>query len=147
MRIQIIFYVELLLSSDSESTLSKFFPKSLESEHVSPVRDRDSPAFEVQCSIFLSTHPQQAINSSGCLVNLPVHRDLFSLLPSPPTRHWHSETLSHSTMELEYCESDNSDACGGVFPYKTSVGLCAKCKKLADLEPNSTEYQLWKVTL
>ncbi|KIM35059.1 hypothetical protein M413DRAFT_79793 [Hebeloma cylindrosporum] len=47
-------------------------------------------------------------------------------------------------MDLEYCESVNGDACGGVFPYKTSLGLCAKCKKLADLEPGSAEHQSWK---
>lgn len=53
----------------------------------------------------------------------------------------------HLTMDLEYCESVNGDACGGVFPYKTSLGLCAKCKKLADLEPGSAEHQSWKVLL
>lgn len=50
-------------------------------------------------------------------------------------------------MELEYCKSNDGNACGGVFPYKISLGLCAKCMKLADLEPNSVEYQLWKVLI
>lgn len=100
---------------------------------MSPVRDCDSPTFEVQCSIFLFYIFTTGYKfKQGCLVNL----HLFSLIPDAP---------SHSTMELEYCESNDGDACGGVFPYKTSLGLCAKCKKLADLEPNSAEYQLWKV--
>ncbi|KAF5325455.1 hypothetical protein D9619_009978 [Psilocybe cf. subviscida] len=44
-------------------------------------------------------------------------------------------------MSQQFCESNNGDGCGKVFPNKTSSGLCAKCHKLATLNVGSLEYE------
>ena len=48
---------------------------------------------------------------------------------------------------MEFCESNSGDGCGRSFLNKSSVGLCAKCTKLASLEEGTPEYNQWKVCL
>jgi hypothetical protein len=48
---------------------------------------------------------------------------------------------------MEFCESGSGDGCGRSFPKKSSLGLCAKCTKLASLDEGSPEYAQWKVCL
>ena len=48
---------------------------------------------------------------------------------------------------MEFCESGSGDGCGRSFPKKSSLGLCAKCTKLASLDEESPEYTQWKVRL
>lgn len=56
--------------------------------------------------------------------------------------------LSQSTaMDFDLCTSNSGDGCGGSFPYKTSPGLCAKCQKLATLQPDCEEHVTWSVGL
>ena len=50
-------------------------------------------------------------------------------------------------MDFDLCTSDLGDGCGGSFTFKTSPGLCAKCQKLAMLQPDSLEYITWSVSL
>ena len=63
----------------------------------------------------------------------------FSNCPS------HTSCMSASLMDIPFCLSNDGDGCGGLFPNKTSEGLCAKCTKLSTLCEGTPEYTMWKV--
>lgn len=43
------------------------------------------------------------------------------------------------------CQNNDGDGCGEMFGNKSSIGLCAKCSKLATLKDDSLEYAAWLV--
>jgi hypothetical protein len=109
----------------------------------------DVPPTLERCLSFLIVSLQKSsggINTNRTQHSLSLPQDISTQLGAiTPNLTTATQLSPMSDIDLCHSVSDSGDGCGGIFPLKTSAGLCAKCQKLATLELDSPEYSSWKV--
>ena len=80
-----------------------------------------------------------AVGFSPISVFFPVQR-------TGPANTIRQIVISSAAQHMDFCDDASGNGRARALPNKSSVGLCAKCSKLATLTEGSAEYDQWKVS-